>query len=312
VTSIIHQIFRKRITKNDPVSLQADESSSAQSQTDALSSHVSEEAGSLEKFKSPHEISQVTVAIAQSVGIQRDRNEDALFSLSTTLVTGEKSLVFGVHIIADGMGGYENGEVASRMAVELVSTHILDSLYLPLLSDSGNNFSLSVQEILHTGIATAHQEVKNKAAGSGTTLTMVLLLGEQMTVAHIGDSRAYLIEPGGAIKLLTHDHTLVKRLEEIGQITPEQAAVHPQRNVLYRALGQGEACEPDIATYPVKSGQQVLLCSDGLWGVVPEAEIVNHILSNAKPQDACNELVTLANDAGGPDNITVILLRIPG
>jgi PPM family protein phosphatase len=312
VTSILHQIFRKRVAKIDPVSDQVVESSSTQSQTDALSSQVSEETGSLEDSKSPHEISQIIVAIAQSVGIQRDRNEDTLFSLSTTLVTGEKSLVFGVYIIADGMGGYENGEVASRMAVELVTAHILDSLYLPLLSDSGNNFNLSVQEILHAGIATAHQEVKNKAAGSGTTLTMVLLLGEQMTVAHIGDSRAYLVDPGGEIKLLTHDHTLVKRLEEIGQITAEQAAVHPHRNVLYRALGQGEACEPDIATYPVQSGHQVLLCSDGLWGVVPEAEIVNNIQSNVRPQDACNELVRLANEAGGPDNITVILIRLPG
>jgi protein phosphatase len=113
------------------------------------------------------------------------------------------------------------------------------------------------------------------------------------------------------LKLLTHDHSLVKRLEDLGQISPEQASIHPQRNVLYRALGQPELLEPDIASFPLQPGDQLLICSDGLWGVIPEDETTRIINTTPEPQSACQALVDLANQAGGPDNISVILVRIP-
>jgi protein phosphatase len=113
------------------------------------------------------------------------------------------------------------------------------------------------------------------------------------------------------MQLLTHDHSLVKRLEEIGQISPEQTSTHPQRNILYRALGQGEPFEPDITTFQVYQGFQLLLCSDGLWGVLPENELTAIVRSSSEPQLVCQSLINSANAAGGPDNISVIIVRIP-
>src|SRR4030042_4182433 len=122
-------------------------------------------------------------------------------------------LNFGLYIVADGMGGHENGEVASSVAVSQVTTHVISSLYLPLLSDSRNKMDLSIQEILQTGVMKAHYTIKKEAFGSGTTLTTALIIGDQLTIAHVGDSRAYSISSDGKLKPLTHDHSLIKRLE---------------------------------------------------------------------------------------------------
>jgi len=111
--------------------------------------------------------------------------------------------------------------------------------------------------------------------------------------------------------VLTRDHSLVKRLVELGQITPEEAAIHPKRNVLYRALGQGEPFEPDVHSATAPNAGYLLICSDGLWGVVPETEMFRLITSAESPQQACQNLVIAANEAGGPDNITAILVRMP-
>lgn len=258
-----------------------------------------------------YKLPQLIVGIAHSNGLQRDHNEDALFSLTTGVVSGDKKLHFGLYIIADGMGGHENGEIASSVAVDRLASHVIRSLYLLLLSSSSNNVEFSVQEIMYTGVLQAHQMIKKEAVGGGTTLTSALILGDQMTIAHVGDSRAYFIDHPGNLRLLTHDHSVVKRLEEIGQISAEQAITHPQRNVLYRALGQGEPFEPDIATYPFPPGSQILLCSDGLWGVISEREIEAIIQKITEPQNACQALIDLANSAGGPDNISAIIVRMP-
>jgi protein phosphatase len=138
-----------------------------------------------------------------------------------------------------------------------------------------------------------------------------LVLGKQMVVGHVGDSRIYVVDMHGNMRPLTRDHSLVKRLEELGQLTPEEAAIHPQRNVLYRALGQGEPFEPEIITAPLPQPGYLLICSDGLWGVVPEEELGQMILSASTPHQACQEMGDAANAAGGPDNITVILVRLP-
>jgi serine/threonine protein phosphatase PrpC len=113
------------------------------------------------------------------------------------------------------------------------------------------------------------------------------------------------------MKPLTRDHSLVKRLEELGQLTPEEAAIHPQRNVLYRALGQGEPFEPEVITAPVPDSGYLLICSDGLWGVVPERELGMIIKNSTTLHDACQYMVDAANEAGGPDNISAILVRLP-
>ena len=113
------------------------------------------------------------------------------------------------------------------------------------------------------------------------------------------------------MNVLTRNHSLVMRMIELGQLTEEEAAVHPQRNVLYRALGQGEPFLPDVTTFPIPKSHYFLICSDGLWGVVPEEEISQIILSAPNPQVACQLLVNAANDHGGPDNITAILVQLP-
>lgn len=259
----------------------------------------------------PHlETSQIIVGVAQSVGIQRDTNEDSIFTLTTNLISSENTINFGLYIVADGMGGHENGELASNIAVGKVASHVINTFYLPSITSKSNHMDISVHEVLQTGVMKAHQSIREKALGSGTTLTAALILGDHMTIAHVGDSRAYFVDPDGYIKVLTHDHSLVKRLEEIGQISPAEAAT-ANRNLLYRALGQGEAFEPDITSLQVCQGCQLLLCSDGLWGVVPENTISDILRSSSEPQLVCQSLIHAANAAGGPDNISVIIVRFP-
>ena len=255
--------------------------------------------------------SQFIVGCAQSVGLQRDHNEDALFTLTTNLASDDIQLPFGLYIVADGMGGHQYGEVASGLAVRAVSNTVIRKLYMPIYGTRPSSPNASILEILNEAIQEAHQVVSREAPGGGTTMTAVLIMGEQMTVAHIGDSRAYLITPEGEFRSLTRDHSLVKRLVELGQITTDEAAYHPQRNVLYRALGQGEPVEADINTSPLPLNNLLLICSDGLWGVVPEAELLRLIQDSSSPQEACQRMIDAANAAGGPDNITAILVRLP-
>jgi protein phosphatase len=168
----------------------------------------------------------------------------------------------------------------------------------------------SIQDVMRSAIGEAQRAVTQAAPGSGTTLTAALVLGQQMTIGHVGDSRAYAIHPYGGGETLTRDHSLVKRLEELGQISAEEAAVHPQRNVLYRALGQGEVLEPDIFTAPFPQSGYLLLCSDGLWSVLADGTIFKLVYSSKDLQSACQSLVEAANEAGGPDNISVIVVQL--
>ena len=254
---------------------------------------------------------QFTFGCAQSNGKQRDHNEDALFSLSTILASDNTNIPFGLFIVADGMGGHQHGEVASSVAIRAMASHVIRKLFVPMYSTNRETPDETLQEILQNGVLEAHQDILKEAAGGGTTLTTALIVGSQLMISHVGDSRAYAIYPDGRIHVITRDHSLVKRLEELGQITSSEAATHPQRNVLYRALGQGEPFEPDVSTYPLPHNGHLLLCSDGLWGVISENDIIEIIRSSTNLQDACHQMVEAANKAGGPDNITVILVRTP-
>ena len=254
---------------------------------------------------------QLISGCAQSTGRQRDHNEDALFSLTTTMANNANNLAFGLYIVADGMGGHQHGEIASETATRAMSEHIIRNLYTPLFSVNPQPPDETLQEIMQTGVQKAHNAIISNASGGGTTLTAVLILGSQMIIAHVGDSRVYSIDINGGMKPLTRDHSLVKRLEELGQITPEEAAIHPQRNVLYRALGQGEPFDPEMVTDSIPRPGFLLICSDGLWGVVQEEKISEIITTSPTPQEACKEMVEAANDAGGPDNITAILVKLP-
>lgn len=255
---------------------------------------------------------QLLASCGQSVGMQREHNEDALFVLTTTLTSDHTNLPFGLYIVADGMGGHQHGEIASGIAIRSMASYIVSRLMLPMLSANPHSPEESLQEIMQAGVQEAHKAITNQVPGGGTTLTAALILGEQMILAHVGDSRAYAIDLDGNVQILTRDHSLVKRLEELGQISHEEAANHPQRNVLYRALGQGEPFDPDIKNLQLPANGHILLCSDGLWGVVEEDELIQMILNSPTPDQACKSMIDAANAAGGPDNITAVLIRLPG
>ena len=292
------KLFAKPETKPDNVT------------TAPLSEHELE---SIVQTQNPlYDLQQLNAGAGQSTGKQRELNEDSLLSITTTLAGNSGNLPFGLYIIADGMGGHQYGEVASNAAIRTMGGLILGKFHPYMFDLPTKVMDESIQEIMLAGVKEAQNIVQHEAPGSGTTLTAALVLGHQVTIAHVGDSRVYVVRPDGRVEPITRDHSLVRRLEELGQITSEEAAVHPQRNVLYRAIGQGDALEPDIFTIPFPQSGYLMLCSDGLWGVVSEDDISNAVLQAPNLHRACQNLVTAANTAGGPDNISVILVQMLG
>lgn len=255
---------------------------------------------------------QFEIAFGQSVGQQREHNEDSLLTLQANLATNGEVIPIGLYIVADGMGGHQQGEVASGLAVRVIAEQIINRILLAWLSPEPVSPEESIQEIMEKALQDAHHKVMETAPGSGTTLTAILNFGEKLTIGHVGDSRAYAITPEGNMQPLTRDHSLVMRMMELGQLTEAEAAIHPQRNVLYRALGQGDSFAPDITTTPLPESGFLLMCSDGLWGVVPGEEISKIVTTTPNLQLACQQMVDAANAAGGPDNITAILVKLPG
>ena len=256
-------------------------------------------------YSSPH----INVGYGLSTGKQRDHNEDAFFTLTTFFSFNESEIPFGLYIVADGMGGHKNGEIASELAIRTIAGNVLNEIYTPMMSLNPQQSELSFREVFYTGIEKANSEIITNSYGGGTTVTAVLIVGDQMTIAHVGDSRVYSVSVEGELEPLTRDHSLVKRLQELGQITPEEAAVHPQRNVLYRALGQGEPFEPEIISTKRPESGSLLVCSDGLWSIVGQDGLRTIIKSGVSPQDICDRLIDAANDSGGPDNITAIMVE---
>lgn len=266
----------------------------------------------IEELAKAHRIDppQFSVGLGRNQGRQRDNNEDSLFATTSTISTSSATLPFGLFIVADGMGGHENGQIASDIAVRAMSHYVVKTLHASLFGLRPEPPQESLQEIMRQGALRAHEEILRGAPGGGTTLTAALVLNSQMTVAHVGDSRAYSIYLDGRVQTLTRDHSIVKRFQELGQITAEEATVHPQKSMLYRALGQGDTLEPDVFTAQLPQPGYLLICSDGLWGVMTEDELFDIVVSAPNPHLGCQSLVDAANDAGGPDNITAILVRL--
>lgn len=266
----------------------------------------------LEDQEIEYEMQQLVAAAGQSVGRQREHNEDSLLAITTTLAGKSSNVPFGLYMVADGMGGHQYGEVASNAAVRVIAGEVLRKLHSYLFDLPTQQPQESLQEIMESAIGEAHQAVQQDAPGSGTTLTAALVLGQQITIGHVGDSRAYAIHPAGRVEQLTHDHSLVRRLEELGHLNKEEAASFPHRNVLIRALGQGETLDVDVFTLPFPHGSTLMLCTDGLWGTVSEEAIKRSLSEAPNLQRACHNLVAAANTAGGPDNISVILVQMVG
>ncbi len=253
------------------------------------------------------------VGTCSDVGMVRKINEDslALFELAFTTQSHRSGL--GLYVCADGMGGVNAGEVASALTVDEVTSYVQNSL--ANLGEGVEDPASEIRNHLQAAVKNANTRVYEtgrynaELAGMGTTVTAALIFGQNVFVAHVGDSRAYIINREGIDKV-SRDHSLVGRLVEIGQITPEQAAKHPQRNLIYRSLGTYPNVEVDLYQRPLKIGDWLLLCSDGLTGHVADEELQSIVLQSTDPHQAAQRLVNLANQRGGEDNITVLLVQM--
>ncbi len=242
------------------------------------------------------------------IGQVRERNEDSLYAVESVLQHDDGQDWFGLFIVADGMGGHQKGEIASSMAVRTAAECILKDIYLSYLAND-NQGSRPLNEVLIAAVEKANTVVQEAVPDGGTTLTVALVMGHSAYIAHVGDSRVYWFNQGN-LKQVTKDHSLVQRLVELGQETAEGALTHPQRNVLYRAIGQGTAMEVDIYVQHLPPGSSLLLCSDGLWGPVKNEQLREIIGTSGTPQEACRRLIAAANRNGGEDNITAVMVSV--
>jgi serine/threonine protein phosphatase PrpC/uncharacterized membrane protein YgcG len=231
----------------------------------------------------------VEQAFRTDTGRQRDANEDCYFASSP------------VFAVADGMGGAQAGEVASRLAAES-----FDSVQRG--TESPEAYLKAIAKTANARIHRVSQSDKSRS-GMGTTLTAALLEGDEVGLAHVGDSRAYLFR-GGELKLLTSDHSLVEELRRQGRLTDEQAEDHPQRSIITRALGPERDVDVDTMTYRARPDDVYLLCSDGLTTMVKEERIAEILRESRTLDQAADSLIAEANEAGGRDNITVVAFRV--
>lgn len=240
---------------------------------------------------------RIDVAGRTDKGLLRPHNEDALLVEAGA----------GVLAVADGMGGHAAGEVASHLAIEAIGE---------TLRGRSTVSEQSVPELLLQAVEEANQRIARRiderpeCRGMGTTVVIAVIHGPQFWVAHVGDSRAYLLRDGG-LRQLTTDHSFVNELVRLGMLSREQAARDPRRNVVTRALGSGTVVVPDIQQELLQAGDLVLLCSDGLNTMLGDRTIHQLLSEPADGLDSlCSRLIAAANEAGGEDNVTVIVARV--
>jgi len=245
----------------------------------------------------------IAAASLTDVGRQRSNNEDSAIYWEPTSVAefGRKGRLA---VVADGMGGYEGGQEASRLAIETVQ-----QVYH---SDNEND----PQKALTLALEAAHRSIQAYAEenpqfhGMGTTCTAIAIVGRELYFAHVGDSRLYLLRNNTAQRL-TRDHSYVGRLVESGIVRSEDAESHPQRHILTSALGSGREVIPDAPAHAIllEDDDTLILCTDGLWSMVTEQDLIRTVQSNSLAE-SCRVLVNMALERGGPDNITVLMLKI--
>ena len=260
---------------------------------------------------------KITAFGLSDVGLVRKNNEDSFLiancsdSAGTTIgcpLEGDGSLL----LVADGMGGVQAGEVASRMAVDRVARYFFDQLtQQPAMSQE--NFVKVLQASIQEANRIVFEEGRNnnQLKGMGTTLTAAAIHGQFIFFAQLGDSRAYLAR-NGSITQMTRDQNLVAQLVASGSLTPEEAKAHPQRNVILQALGIQPQVDVIISSTQLKRGDQLVMCTDGLSGKVDVEEIKELLERWLEPKATCQHLVELARERGGDDNITVIVSSFDG
>jgi protein phosphatase len=255
---------------------------------------------------------EIRAAGLSDVGRKRKSNEDS-FAASDDMK---------LYVVADGMGGHAAGEVASRLAVESISRHIsaVQSAADPTLPTESTqsideaDLPPAARRVLHA-IRLANQEIVRSVRsdqsmrGMGTTVVMVYIQGRRAYIGSVGDSRAYLLRDGD-IQQLTDDHTFVNEQVRAGTLTPAEARRHPARNILTRAVGSQEDVEADIVQQDLKAGDLLLLCSDGLTTMLDDGEILETLRTpDVDPEAGCRALIDRANERGGDDNITAVLIQ---
>jgi protein phosphatase len=229
-------------------------------------------------------------------GVLRPDNQDSM--LSQVYPEAAVNDQVGLFVVSDGMGGHRDGDQASKLAVQIVSEQF-----------GQRGEEEGILDALVEAVQVANTEIRTKLPDSGATLVAVAVRDRAAHIVHIGDSRAYVVTDGKLYKL-THDHSIVQRLLDLGQLTPEEAENHQLENVLYRALGQAETAAVDTLLYHLPPGSRLLLCSDGLWRMVDETTMLDIVTGEADPQEACDKLITLANQRGGQDNVTAIVVSV--
>jgi serine/threonine protein phosphatase PrpC/ribosomal protein L40E len=241
-------------------------------------------------------------------GIKRVVNEDSLLCYTVNSVKEGISKPMGIFAIADGMGGHANGDVASSLAIQSI-TEKTSADMLSLYNRTDEEITSWLNHTIQKANLALFEDRTKANSDMGSTLVCTLMLGNKAYLTHLGDSRMYLLREGD-MQQLTTDHSMVQQLVSIGKISPEDARNHPQRNVIYRSLGEKPQVEMDIYTQTLKPGDKLLLCSDGLTGMLNDPKIQILIHEAPSPQTACDYLVDAANLDGGEDNISVILVEV--
>ncbi len=254
-------------------------------------------------------------------GQRRPRNEDAVVTFTFDKEQDGHSVPIGFYLVADGMGGYEAGDVASRTVNQVVTDWIIKTRVLPDLRKATRKLTTGDMpaDLLTQAIEQANEALINRRQATGkklgSTVTAALIIGDVATIANVGDSRAYLLR-AGRLEQITQDHSLVARLVDAGVINPEDVRQHPRRNEIYRSLGHKQRLEVDTFTRQLQAGDRLILCSDGLWEMVTDTEIQAIVEAERtdsgaySPQQVCDTLVKAANRAGGEDNISVIVVAM--
>ena len=276
----------------------------------------------------------LVAAALTDTGLQRDLNEDRVWSEVYNPSEGE---AVGLFIVCDGMGGHLGGECASHWAVETVKREMseffcrkdpratvkLSAVEAAVQTSSGpvtrksditkleNHISKAIQDANDVVYEYALQKPQ-EAGNAGTTIALAFVQGGRAVIANVGDSRTYVIRDS-QLHQISNDHSLVASLVASGQLRREEVFVHPQRNVIYRSLGQKQQVQIDTFIQTIRPGDYLLLCSDGLWEMVQDDDLIVKLVTTSKdPGEACQKLVEAANSAGGEDNISVIVVKILG
>jgi protein phosphatase len=264
---------------------------------------------------------KVSVFGKTDVGRTRDHNEDCFIvaDLSTKNASlqpevrehtlGPKGTLL---CVCDGIGGHAAGEVASEMATKAIYTH-LANIWGDDAEDTPQQFAYRMKEAIELTNAQIHQYAKEhpETRGMGTTVTAVGILGPNIYLTQVGDSRGYMVRGGTAIQL-TKDQSLMQRLIDAGELTEEEAEKSERRNIILQALGPDPKVRVDLTSQEIRQGDAIVLCSDGLSGQVKKHEIAKIVTEQPDLTEACSALIALANERGGPDNITVIIARVGG